>query len=53
MRDEGGEGDSRLDGKGANVLLSTGRTDAAKGILGWSSEVVEDLVELINVTEDM
>ena len=51
MGDKGGERNSGFDGKRANVLLGTGRTNTTKSILGWSSQVVKDLIELINVTE--
>ena len=48
---KGGERNSRFDGERTDVLLGTGGTNTAKSILGWSSEVVQDLVELINVAE--
>lgn len=51
MRNKGGERDSRFDGKRTNVLLGTGRTNTTKRVLGWSPQIVQDLVELINVTE--
>ena len=51
MRDEGGERNAGFYGKRANVLLSTGGTDTTKSILGWSSQIVQDLVELIDVAE--
>ena len=48
---KGGERNSRFDGERTDVLLSTGGTNTAKSILRWSSEIVQDLVELINVAE--
>jgi hypothetical protein len=51
MGDKGGERDSRFDGERTDVLLGTGRTNTTKSILRRSSQVVQDLVELINITE--
>ena len=53
MGDKGSEGDSGFDGKRANVLLGAGRTNTAKGILRWCSQVVQNLVELINIAENV
>ena len=47
--DEGRERNAGLDGERADILLSTGRTNTAKGVLGRGSQIVQDLVELINV----
>jgi len=46
---KGGERNSRFDWERTDVLLGTRGTNTAKSILRWSSEVVQDLVELINV----
>ena len=51
MGNEGGERNPGLDRKGADVLLSTGRTNTAESIFRWGSQVMQDLVELINVTD--
>ena len=51
MGDKGGERNPRLDGKRADVFLGTGGTNTTKGVLGWGSQVVQDLVQLINVTD--
>ena len=51
MGNEGREGNPGLNRKRADILLGTGRTNTAESILRWSSQVVQNLVELINVTE--
>ena len=53
MRDKGREGNSGLDRERADILLSTGRTNTAESILRRGSQVVQNLVELINVTEKL
>ena len=52
MGDKGGERNPGLDWKRANVFLGTGGANTAKSILGWGSQIVQDLVELIDVTEE-
>ena len=49
MGDEGRERNAGLDGERADILLSTGRTNTAKSVLGRGSQIVQNLVELINV----
>jgi len=51
MGNEGREGDAGFDGERADVLLGTRGTNTAKSVLGGGSQIVQDLVELINVTE--
>jgi len=51
MGDEGRERNTGLDGERADILLGTGRTNTAKGVLRGGSQIVQDLVELINITE--
>jgi len=51
MGDEGGKRNPRFDWKRSDILLGTGRTNTAESILGWSPQIVQDLVELIYVTE--
>ena len=49
--DKGREGDAGLDGERADILLCTRGTNTAKSVFGRGSQIVQDLVELINVTE--
>jgi len=51
MGDEGRERNAGLDGERADILLGTGRANTAKGVLRRGSQIVQDLVELINVTD--
>jgi len=51
MGDEGRERNAGLDGERADILLGTGGTNTTKGVLRWGSQIVQDLVELINVTD--
>ena len=53
MGDKGGERNPWLDGERADVFLGTGGANTAKGVLRWGSQIMEDLVELINITEKM
>lgn len=43
------EGDARLDGQRADVVLRARRADAPEGVFGGRAEVVQDLVELVDV----
>jgi len=47
------ERDFGLDRERANIVLCTRRTNAAKGVFGWSSQVVKNLVKLVDVTENI
>ena len=49
--DKGREGNAGLDGERADILLGTRGTNTAKSVFGRGSQIVQDLVELINVTE--
>src|SRR6266478_1954124 len=46
MGDKGGERYPGLDRKGADVLLGTRGTNTTKSVLGWGSQVMQDLVQL-------
>lgn len=53
LRVQVGERDPRLDGQGADVLLSPRRAYAPERVLGRCAEEVEDLVELIDVVASL
>jgi len=51
LREEGCEGNARADREGTNVILSSRGTHSAEGVFRGSAEIMEDLVELINITD--
>ena len=51
MGDGGRKRNSGLDRKRPSILLRTGRANTAESILGWRSQIMQDSVQLIDVTE--
>lgn len=49
LREELLEWNSGSDGQRANVVLRSGRADPPQGVLRGSTEVVQDLVQLIDI----
>ena len=46
-----GDGGPGLDRKRPSILLGTGRANTAESILRWRSQMMQDSVQLIDVTE--
>lgn len=51
VRVQGLERDARLNGQRADIVLCTRGPDASEGVLGGRAEVVQNLVELVDVTD--